>query len=178
MRTCIKCLENKDISVFHRKSSAKDGYASVCKFCDNKRKLEWQKNNPEKVAERSKRYREKNKEKIVIANKLYFEKNREYINKRSLLWIKNNPAKANAITMRRLAQKKNATPKWADLQKIQIEYELASWCTNVTGIKYEVDHIVPLQSKLVCGLHCEANLRVITKKANQEKSNKYWENMP
>lgn len=40
---------------------------------------------------------------------------------------------------------------------------------------FDVDHIVPIMGRLVCGLHCEQNLRVIPKKENLEKSNKLVE---
>lgn len=33
-------------------------------------------------------------------------------------------------------------------------------------------------SKLVCGLHVEHNLRVITQKENQRKNNVFWPDMP
>ena len=41
-----------------------------------------------------------------------------------------------------------------------------------------VDHIVPLQSALVCGLHCEANLEIIPGAANEAKKNYWWPDMP
>ena len=46
------------------------------------------------------------------------------------------------------------------------------------GFKWEVDHIVPLQSKLVCGLHVHNNLQVITALENIKKHNKVWPDMP
>jgi hypothetical protein len=49
---------------------------------------------------------------------------------------------------------------------------------EVTGQKWEVDHIVPLQSPLVCGLHNEFNLRVITRFENRSKNNRHWPDMP
>lgn len=35
----------------------------------------------------------------------------------------------------------------------------------------EVDHIIPLNHPLVCGLHCPANFQYLTREANRKKSN-------
>ena len=72
---------------------------------------------------------------------------------------------------RRRALEKRATPKWADPAAIAAIYAEAD------RLKYEVDHIVPLQSKRVCGLHCEANLRPLSKRLNRQKNNRHWPDM-
>lgn len=68
---------------------------------------------------------------------------------------------------------KQATPIWANKDAIRAIYEEAVELTTTTGTRYEVDHIVPLTSKLVCGLHVEHNLRVVTFIENRAKSNKF-----
>ena len=68
---------------------------------------------------------------------------------------------------------KNAMPAWANKAAIRSIYEEAAGLTISTGVKHEVDHIVPLTNKLVCGLHVEHNLRVTTFTENRQKSNKF-----
>ena len=51
----------------------------------------------------------------------------------------------------------------------------ASETLTAFGIPHEVDHIVPLTSKVVCGLHWEGNMRVVTRRVNRSKVNKLIE---
>ena len=48
-------------------------------------------------------------------------------------------------------------------------YREAHELTARTGIRHEVDHIIPLRSKAVSGLHCVENLQVLTAAANNAK---------
>lgn len=75
-------------------------------------------------------------------------------------------------TMRRYAFRIKATPSWADRDAINSIYRQAAELTESTGVKHHVDHYYPLRGKMVCGLHVENNLIVITAKQNQEKGNK------
>ena len=71
--------------------------------------------------------------------------------------------------------KKRATPKWlTDQQKEQMKqfYLLARDCFITSGQRYDVDHIVPLNGKTVCGLHVPWNLQVLPKDINMSKKNK------
>lgn len=74
----------------------------------------------------------------------------------------------------RRALKLKATPKWLTKQQqsqITAIYAEAAIKTASTGFAHQVDHIVPLRSKIVCGLHVPWNLQILTAKNNREKSN-------
>ncbi len=65
------------------------------------------------------------------------------------------------------------TPKWANRDNINNIYKRCREISKISGIKHHVDHIVPLQGKMVSGLHVEANLQIITATQNLSKGNKF-----
>lgn len=73
----------------------------------------------------------------------------------------------------RRARVKQATPAWAELEHIKTLYEQAASLTVAVGVEHAVDHIIPITNDLVCGLHCVANLQIITREENATKSNKF-----
>lgn len=123
-------------------------------------------------------WRAENKEKRRDITRRYYEQNKDKVNATTLAWRIKNPGASNAITARRRASKKIASPSWANSFFIKEAYALAALRTKMLGFKWNVDHIVPIQSPLVCGLHCEANLQVITKYDNVRKGNRVWPDMP
>lgn len=64
------------------------------------------------------------------------------------------------------ALKLDRTPSWSQSTKIKEFYDK---CPE----GYHVDHIVPLQGKLVSGLHVIENLQYLTAKENLSKQNKF-----
>ena len=80
--------------------------------------------------------------------------------------------KARSKIRRRVAEKQ-AFPKWANKEIIDLIYQQADDLTTTTGTRYSVDHIVPLRGKLVSGLHVEHNLRVLPLTENVSKTNKF-----
>lgn len=68
-----------------------------------------------------------------------------------------------------------ATPVWADRGAIRQVYEECAAITRRTGVVHDVDHIVPLRGKAVCGLHVHWNLRVIPRHENAKKGNRLLE---
>lgn len=134
------------------------------------------------IAEKRKTYSNewylKNKERLKMVSMLWRSKNKKRIAEKNKEWALKNKDLINMSTARRRFCKANATPKWANSFFISEAYSLALLRSEVTGYKWQVDHIVPLRSKIVCGLHCESNLQVIPKSQNLSKGNRYWPNMP
>lgn len=87
------------------------------------------------------------------------------------------PGKWASYCAARHAAKMRAIPAWANRQLIEDLYSLARIYTD-SGLLAHVDHIVPLQSKSVCGLHCEDNLTVLPAADNISKGNLWWPDMP
>jgi len=131
----------------------------------------WAANNPERRKEilrnsAKKTYAanpEKYKEKAVAWRIEHLESAR----KRGRQWQKNNAGVVNFRSRSRTALKMKAMPKWADKEKIKQIY------VEAKRLGLVVDHIIPLKSKYVCGLHVENNLQLLTAAENAKKHNKF-----
>ena len=73
----------------------------------------------------------------------------------------------NFFRANRVARIKKATPVWVDFDLVKDMYVEAHYQ------QLEVDHIVPLQGKNVCGLHWEGNLQLLSREENARKNNNY-----
>jgi len=93
--------------------------------------------------------------------------NGPHVKKTRLAWEKRNPGKMAQHTARRKALKLQATPIWANKDAIEIIYEESSNRSENT----HVDHVLPLQGTIVCGLHVETNLQIILAHDNLTKHN-------
>lgn len=71
----------------------------------------------------------------------------------------------------------NQTPPWATEEGVKAIYSEAHR-RRQAGEDVQVDHIIPLKGALVSGLHCEQNLRIITRKHNAFLSNTRYPGCP
>lgn len=118
-------------------------------------------------------YRATHQESVRAYRQKRSEATREYMKTYIPSHKKRRRAYYAAAQMRRQAIKRQAMPVWADQAVISALYREAERLTRETGVKYEVDHIYPLRGETVSGLHCEANLRVVTRSVNRSKSNRH-----
>jgi uncharacterized protein YdaU (DUF1376 family) len=84
------------------------------------------------------------------------------------------PEQKAALNAERRAKKLQATPPWLTDEHRTLIYGFhreSLVLSITTGTPHEVDHIIPLQSKHVCGLHVPWNLQILTATENRQKSN-------
>lgn len=82
----------------------------------------------------------------------------------------------NADASKRRAAILQRIPIWQtefDELKIKCIYSIASMLSRVNNEPWTVDHIIPLQGKIVSGLHVPSNLQVMKARENEAKRNKY-----
>ena len=155
-----------------------DGLQGRCKKCLKAAVVRYQAANKGTVAATKRKSREKNSEKIKAYAAAYRSRTKEAAAERNRRWVKANPAKNREKTREYEARKRMATPPWADQKKIDGIYEAAEKMRKETGTNYEVDHIVPLNSRIVQGLHVAENLQIIPGAENASKKNRHWPDMP
>ncbi len=68
-----------------------------------------------------------------------------------------------------------ATPEWLTAEHKTYMRLFAAYA-HERGL--EVDHIVPLKSDLVCGLHVPWNLQAICRQDHNKKGNLWWPDSP
>lgn len=161
MKSCIVCGEEKSLDQYHKKASNKDGLDNRCAPCKNARRRERYKQNKEYEDARNRAWMDKNRKYFRAYNKEYYEKNKDDY---------------SARTAKRKARLLNATPVWADeryLKDLYVNCREAEIIFKDIDVKFNVDHIVPLKGKLVCGLHTEDNLQILTASENFRKNNVY-----
>ena len=168
-----ECPAVKKIRNFFHYLNNKDIY--------KKRAEDWRINNQDYYTQKKKEYfsREDIKQKARLRTKEWVEKNPERKREMDKQFYEQNRALVTSYKAKRRAAQKCATPSWLTQEQIEAIrdiYKEARRLTIKTGIQYEVDHIVPLDGRIVSGLHVPWNLRAIPKDENNRRPRIYMDN--
>ncbi len=205
MKTCTKCREEKALEAFARDAKRRDGLQPWCRGCigewrlanrerllevkkaDYRAKAEhyralgmaWNAANGERKRLTDKRWREENRERKAALDRAWYDRNKDRKLAYDAVWAPvyraaHKPENAKRRAKRR-AMQLAAMPAWVDQAALQAIYDQRAVIERETGIPHEVDHIVPLAGKTVCGLHVPWNLRVIPAAENRSKGHKLIE---
>lgn len=153
-KTCTCCKQVKPLNLFTIKPKEKHfvgraHYISTCKACNSFNMKE--------------RYKLKREELIEYQKSL---------NKRQLDTYR---ARKNSNAASYRAKQRKATPPWitkGHTEQITELFKERERQSMLLGIEHHVDHIVPINSPYVCGLHVPWNLEVITEEQNLLKNNR------
>ncbi len=171
MKTCSRCLNQKDTAAFGKRSDKPHLFRSHCNECI---RIKSNSDYARELQNINRRNRYKNDEeyrnKVCSVSKARWETHKDQMISAHKKWVSKNREKVLAYgryhrSLRR-ALERMATPPWADLGKIK---EIYANCPK----GYHVDHIVPLNGKNICGLHIPANLQYLTASENLKKGNRF-----
>jgi len=124
--------------------------------------VNWQKENPERTAAKSRRWAQENPEKVAA---------------KARKWRQENPEKEAAMkAKRRKKLKTNIKLHKAAQNALQAVYKLReclTLCARSAGSTeaFHVDHIWPIMHDKFCGLHAPWNVQILEASENMRKSN-------
>lgn len=200
-RVCLKCTASKAAEkrltiegaaavkkacakFYARKRSTPEGRAEYAarsrKYLENKKATA---DGRDKLAEYYRKYVEANRDKLGQYSREYNKARRltvegsECAKAATKAYRAKNVGKVATWRLARRTAEQQRTPKWLtaeQLRCIDAKYAMARWLSDVVGVAYHVDHIIPLNGTLVSGLHVPDNLRVVRAEVNLAKGNK-WE---
>lgn len=139
---------------------------------------EWRQRNEEKYRTRIATYLSRHdvQQMARIRMRMWVAKNPERKRQMDSEFNQKNRSLVTSYKAKYHATKLRAMPAWLTdehHQQIRAVYAEARRLTEQTGTRHEVDHIVPLQGKIVSGLHVPWNLRVLTRDENNRRPRIY-----
>ena len=122
-------------------------------------------------------HREECIERATPAAKAHYARNSDKVKRQAKEWRQSNTAKRTIYERMRRHGLTGAVPAWHERNKVERVYEQCRQLNQQMNREgpdaFQVDHIIPLVSKTVCGLPCWANLQVLCKAENSAKRNRY-----
>lgn len=165
MKKCYKCENTRPLEDFHKNKGMKDERLNLCKPCHKEQGKQSRLRNPD--CRKQEHARNRNKKGFLTREEWKKEMASKKLGK-----------KAVAI---KYAHKRHTRTKIKDELTDFVMEEAAKLCKmrqNITGFAWHIDHIVPINHKLACGLHLYTNLQVVPAEWNLRKKHlnmdTYW----
>ena len=152
-RICSECRENRK-EIYG--DLDKERYSKKKSHILNKKK-EYYINNKQEINRKAKKSHQERRVSRLQSQRKYYAKNK---------------CDAYARAAKRRALIAGSIPAWFDREAVNMVYKMAKvWNCHV-------DHVVPINSDIVCGLHTWENLQLLPKEVNASKGNRAWPDMP
>ena len=129
--------------------------------------------NKSAVSTRHSEYNKSHKTAKKVYDAQYYKDNLDLRINQSANWRQNNPDLVALYDADRRFKLELATPHWSEVEEIKIVYLKRDEYRKIYGVQFEVDHIIPITSDTVCGLHVLSNLQLLSKSLNSGKTNNY-----
>jgi len=127
----------------------------------------YRKKNPEKSKESARNSRVKHRDRRNESTRIWRDKNKEHVRNYMRTKYPNRGRKVSFIKERSICDTAE------NREHIRLIYKVAKDLSLLEGEDYHVDHVIPLTSDIVSGLHVPWNLNIIKKKVNLSKKNKF-----
>jgi Pyruvate/2-oxoacid:ferredoxin oxidoreductase delta subunit len=132
---CNRCKEFKVESAFSNNRSRSTGKADRCRPCAVKVTAEWQRNNPEKVAARNKRWKDAHPEQVIKYGSFQSRRRREFLKQ-------TDPDLVVRRERSSTCKKRGVTSEWYDKQ-LKEQHGKCAICErvdNYSRLSFAIDH--------------------------------------
>ena len=164
----LMVLSKKELGLCTATTACPNKPKDGCTRCEEHLNYAIKTRDKSKAKSSHKAWRQENKGHLKTYHRKYQQENRERVNANNRKYSKTEKGGAvnRAKRAYRRALQKQATPSWVDRASLKAIYAV---CPKES----HVDHIIPLDNELVCGLHVPWNLQILTGFENDSKGNKF-----